>query len=239
MPITILPLVGQWEAFLIPLPAFPVPEEERAPVREFVRKVIAQLVKQQGCKLETFIQLTQLHLGDGASRLSNHGKEWMPSMGLGVWPDREPPHSWTMGELQDLVPGDKLRSMMDIALHVTRPEEGDNVRDVMLGLGTVLQFVLPAGTEEFLSAARHLLFSPIKDPSFTSFPFYIPLFEGKTISGASESQLELWLCGAHACIRESPEDQGILVFGKTALQDVLPLAGAVRSKEDSSWRIPS
>ena len=240
MTLTALTLAGEWEGFVIPLPTFPAEEAQLSPVRELVHRVAAELTKRVGGKLETFIQLTQLHLGDGAQRLSSHGKEWIPAMGLGVWPDREPPHAWTMAELRDLVPSDKLRPLMDIALHVTRSEQSDSARDIMLGLGTVLQFVVPPSRgEEFLAAAKRLLLPPIKDPSYTSFPFYVPLFEAKSVTGATEAQLESWLCGANACIRESPEDQGILIFAKAPMQEILNQAGAVKSTGHDAWRVSS
>jgi hypothetical protein len=144
-----------------------------------------------------------------------------------------------MAELQDLVPGEKLRPLMDIALRVTGLDRGDNARDVMLGLGTMLQFFVPGdGGEDFLGAAKRLLLPPIKDPSYTSFPFYVPLFQAKSITEAKETQLETWLCGARACIRESPEDQGILIFGKAPMHDVLSQAGVEKSTARDSWRIP-
>lgn len=237
--LTALSLAGEWNGFVIPLPSFPAPERQLQPARELVRRVTGQLLKHTGGRLETFLQLTQLHLGDGAQRVSSHGKEWIPAMGLGVWPDREPPHAWTMTELRDLVPTDNLRPLMDIALHVTRSEQGGNVCEVMLGLGTILQFVVPSiHGEDFFAASKQLLLPPIKDPSYTSFPFYVPLFEAKSVAKATESQLESWLCGATACVRESPEDQGILIFAKAPMEQILSQAG-VKSEGHDTWRISS
>lgn len=234
-----LSLKTGWSGYLLPLSAFPTPETELAPIRQFVGTVATLLAKQRPGDLETFIQLTQLHLGDGARRVSEHGREWMPVMGLGAWPDREPPHGWTQEELYSLVPGEKLRPMMDIVLHLTGAGKGNGARDAMLGLGTVLQFFVPTGRDKFLAAARNLLWPPIKDPSYSSFPFYIPLFEAKSISGATESQLESWLCGAHAFIRESYEDKGVLIFAREPLEDILKQAGAEKSSSDpDQWRVP-
>jgi hypothetical protein len=199
---------------------------------------MALLVKRDGGILETFIQFTQLHLGDGAKRLSSRGREWLPRQGLGVWPDREPPHGWTIEELQDLLPNEKVRSLMDIVLRITSPGKQHEARDVMLGLGTVLQFVVP-DKEAFLSTARNLLLPPITDPSYTVFPFYVPLLRGASITGARPDQLDTWMCGAHALLRESAEDQGILVLSTKSLDDILLQAGAIRtSSQGDEWSVP-
>jgi hypothetical protein len=226
-------LGGRYRAAVIPLSTFPAPEGEVAPVCEFLRKVVRHLVEHHRGSLDTFLQLTQLHLGDGSQRVSAHGREWMPSMGLGVWPHRDPPHGWTKDELQSLVPGETLRPMMDIVLRVGAQNKGDDARDVMLGLGTVLQFVIPSDSDQFLKAARALLWPPIKDPSYTAFPFYVPLFELGAVSGASESDLETWLCGARAVVRESPEDGGILIVSDESLDGALRQGGAAPLEETS------
>ena len=232
-------LAGPWAAGLIPLSGFPAAEAEIAPVRDFLGRVVAHLVERHRAALETFVQLTTLHLDDGARRVSANGREWMPSMGLGAWPNREPPHGWTQEELQALVPGEKLRPMMDIVLRIGVLQKGDAARDAMLGVGSILQFVVPPVPDQFLSATRALLLPPITDPCFTSFPFYVPLFELKAVEAASEPELNGWLCGAHACIRESPEDSGVLLIAEDTLPDVLRSAGAVPLDDDpDTWAVP-
>jgi hypothetical protein len=234
-------LGGRYRAAVIPLSTFPAPEEELAVVRGFLGNLVRLLVDRHHGSLDTFLQLTQLHLGDGSQRVSAHGREWMPSMGLGVWPDRDAPHGWTNDELQSLVPGETLRPMMDIVLRVGVQNKGNDARDVMLGLGTVLQFVV-SDPDQFLRAARALLWPPIKDPSYTAFPFYVPLFELRAVSGASESDLEKWLCGARAVIRESPEDSGILIVSDESLDAALRQAGAAPvegSTDDWAVRVQS
>lgn len=193
---------------------------------------------QKSPRIETFIRFAHLHLGDGPSRLSSHGREWMPMMGLGVWPDREPPTTWKLEELQDLAPGEKVPPLMDIVLRVTgSPEARSQARDVMLGLGTVIQLVSAIDTEGLLAATGKLLRPAIQDPSLTAFPFYMPLLEAKSVAEASASQLDAWSCGIDAYIRESPEDSGILILARS-LQPTLVQIGCVHPPADADeWEI--
>lgn len=236
--IVALALQEPWTGFVIGLSGFPAPEHELELAREFLNRMVPLLAKRSGGAPETFLQFTQLHLGDGAQRLSSRGAAWLPSMGLGVWPDREPPHSWTLEEMRDLVPTDKVRPLMDIALRIGAPEKAEEVRGIMLGLGTVLQCILPTGSKGFLEAARKLLLPPITDPCFTAFPFYVPLLEGKSVAGASASVLDTWSCGAGAYVRESPEDQGILVLVRGPIDDLLLQSGAIKESRNHEWRVP-
>lgn len=232
-----LALAEPWQGALIGLSGFPAPEDELAPVRNVLQRLVGAF-RGEAASLETFIQFSSLHLADGPARLSSHGRAWMPAMGLGVWPDREPPTRWTMEELRDLMPGDKVRPLMNILLRVTTPLEArEQARNVMLGLGSILQFVTKSADETLLASARALLRPAITDPSFTSFAYYIPLLEGKSVVRANVSQLDAWSCGAIAYLRESPEDKGILIISKV-LQKALHSLGAVESKSGSNeWEI--
>jgi hypothetical protein len=232
-----LGLRDPWSGFLLKISGFPTPVTELAGAREFLKKVMTLLLKRDGGVVETFIQFTQLHVGDGARRFADRARGWLPRQGLGVWPDREPPHSWTIEELRDLLPDEKIRPLMDIVLRICSHGKEEEARDAMLGIGTVLQFVVP-DREAFISAARNLLLPPITDPSYKCFAFYVPMLQTASIM-ANERQLETWMCGARVYIRESPEDQGILMLARAPLDDVLLQSGAIRaSSQDDEWSVP-
>lgn len=227
-----------WEGALLPLSAFPVPEDELVPARAFLQRLVTELMRTSPL-IETFIRFAHLHLGDGPSRLSGHGRLWMPMMGLGVWPDRKPPTTWTLEELQDLAPGEKVRPLMDIVLRVTgSPEARNQARDVMLGLGTVIHLISAIDGEELLAATGKLLLPAIQDPSLTAFPFYMPLLEAKTAVEASVSQFDAWSCGIDAYIRESPEDSGILILARSLEQTLLQIGAVHSTAEPNGWEVP-
>jgi|SRR5579863_7562478 len=238
--IRLLPLAapGPWKGVLLPVSSFPTPEAELAPVRMFLQKLVRS-IGTRAAVVETFIQLAGLHLADGAAHLTAHGQKWRPQMGLGVWPDREPPTGWTLEELQELVPGEKPRPLMNIALRLTGlPEARHQARDVLVGRGTIVQFLANLEGEKLLTRARDVLFPPIKDPSFTSFSFYIPLLETKSLAKATADQLDAWCCGAHAYIRESPEDAGILILSKSLDETLHRIGGSLSSTEPREWQVP-
>jgi hypothetical protein len=227
-----------WSAAVLPLSGFPAPQEELGPVRRFLEKLVKMAGENSAC-VETFIQLATLHLADGATHLSKNGRQWMPAMGLGVWPDREPPTGWTVEEMQQLVPGEQLRPLMNIALRVSGPVGARHqARDVLIGRGTIIQMFSNLQSDALLSGARDLLLPPIQDPSFTSFPYYIPLLEAKSVSGSKLQQLDAWCCGAHTYLRESVEDQGILIVSRSLNELLNRLGGALSEEETPEWRIP-
>lgn len=172
-------------------------------------------------------------------RLSEHGREWLPALGLGVWPDREPPKFWTMDDFMNLAEGEKPRTLMYQVLRVTTSlERRDGARDIMLGLGTIVQILTRDSGEDFLKRATLNISAPIKDPSFTCFPFYVPLFEVKTITNASAASIDQWMCGASLYIRESKEDNGILFVSRGPVKELLRSLGATPiDNGESEWEV--
>jgi hypothetical protein len=236
----LLPARDPWEAMVLPLSRFPTPEEELAPVRQLLREFRRLLGKERETSSEVFLQLAALYLGDGAARFARHAPDWNPRTGLGVWPDRPPPTLWTIEELSKLLPGQMPRPAMYQVFHITVfPVAGPDARDVMLGLGTVLEVLKPRSDPDWMERTKGLLLPPIQDPSLTSFPFYVPLLEGKSIAGADSAQLDAWLCGACSYIRESSEDSGILILAREPLRPILAqLGGVLETGLEPRWRIP-
>jgi hypothetical protein len=161
-----------------------------------------------------FLQVN--HLGKaGSARLVERTREWMPEMGLGVWPDRDPPTLWTHADFADLGPGERIRPLMYQVMPIAGA--GPNKRmalGVMLGVGAALEIVMPDDGEAFFEQSKALLVPPIKERALLSFSIYIPLFERKSCESAAPEQLDSWFCGASAYMRESVEDNGVLIVSK-------------------------
>ncbi len=226
-----------WEACLVPFSAFPLPSQEAQVAREFLGKLTPLVSAAHKLNSEVFIQFPYLSHGDGATRFTDHARQWKPEMGLGVWYGRQPPALWTMEEMQKLEPGEKLRPLCHKVLRITNGEGGQNqAREVMLGVGTILQILTPDKPDLFLRRAKEHLLPSIQERTFRKFPYYLPILEGKSVAGITREELEQWLCGASVYIRESVEDKGLLILSRIPLAGFLEKLGAHRENQ-TDWRI--
>ena len=112
-----------------------------------------------------------------------------------------------------------------------------NARDQMLGFGVVMEMLgaeaspvlLKKGTDQFLPG--------IEDPSFRAFPFYVPLFEQRTLEKSSGADLDRWSCGATLYIRESAEDRAIVIASREPLGPIFQKLGG--KPLGRGWEIPA
>jgi len=228
-----------WEAVFLPVSEFPVPEEKMLPIRKLWGACRQAFLKGGELPSEVFLQTN--HLGRvGSARLVDHAREWMPDLGLGVWPDREPPRLRTHADFQDLGPGEKMQPMMYQLMKISGEAlTKKKALATMLGTGVALEIVTPEGGEAFLKRSRALLRPPIKEPGFRRFPFYVPILELQSLESATREQLDTWFCGASAYIRESVQDNGILIVSKAPLGPVLEkMCGEFLREPEPLWRIP-
>jgi hypothetical protein len=236
-----LEVQAPFEAFMLPVSSFPVPEDELIRLKHFLSLFTATAVGQLKLSVEVFVHMTRLqHRGGSSVRFSSHGREWLPKLGLGIWPDRPPPTLWTQQDFRNLAPGEMPRNLMDQVFLISKSAEAkENARDIMLGVGAVVQVLTPDPTATFLKNAQDLLLPPIKDPSYSCFPFYVPLLEKKSILGATQGQLDSWFCGASLYIRESFEDAGLLIASRVPLDPVVrKIGGRSEPERRPGWVIP-
>lgn len=229
---------GDWEYYVLPVSDFPAPEDEIAPLRRFMIKLCSSLEEQFEVRPEIFFQYTQLELGDAAARLSAHGREWMPKVGLGVWPDRPAPCMYKPEDITSLGIGERPRRIMYQLFQVTTGLEARHqALEVMLGTGATLQMMSREPADVMIEHGRRCFLTNITDPSYTAFEYYLPLLEARTIASASGSgEITDWCCGAMFYIRESPEDKGILIASATPLAPVLErLGGRLISGAEPEW----
>ncbi len=210
-------------------------------MREFLRTLCASLAKAGCLSVEMLILFNQLYLGDGPTRFCDHAREWQPQQGLGVWPDREPPTLWTPADFHYLKPGEKPKDFMYQLFRVSGSlPVKEQARDVMLGLGTIIEIMTEGSSDGLLQKSRDLLLPPIKERAFRSFRFYLPLLERKSLEGAKPGQLDDWFCGASVYIRESFEDKAILIASRVPLEPILKnLGGRLEGGPAPEWRIPA
>jgi hypothetical protein len=231
-----------WDAVLLPVSAFPMPDNEPSAIGSFIRMLEISEAASHTLSVETFIQVEQSDGVECRRLYFEHARQWMPEVGLGVWPDREPPASHSRQEIMSLAAGKKLRKLMYQVLRITNPSQKTKGQalDTMLRLGPMLHIITPASGEAFLNTASAVLLPPIKDPSFTCYPFYVPLFEVKSLASATPEQLDSWFCGASTYIRESFEDRGVLVVSRRPLSPVFEGLGSQFEQDpEPVWRVPA
>ena len=229
-----------WNAYLISVTRFPAPAAEASQLSDFLDRLLGPLRSPVQFASEVFIQLEQLPGKEAHTAFSDHAREWLPETGLGVWPDREPPAIWTQEEFMNLTPGDKLRPLMFQLFRITTPPAARlKAWRVMLGFGSILEIMVEGSAKSFFEATRSTFLQKIQDRSYRAFPFYAPLLERKTIENASSDDLQQWCGAASVYIRESFEDQGILILSRRPLDHLFE--GWVATRQTGAqkyWQYP-
>jgi hypothetical protein len=225
------------DAFLLPVSGFPVPDAELTHLRTFLRNLSGAILRNQSLSLEVFVQVAQLSVGDGIARFSAHSREWKAKMGLGVWPDRQPPTIWTKEEFLELGPDERPRRLVHQLFRIGGTTDvRQSAHDCMLGIGVVMNIITRDETKALLEKGKAALFPHITDPSFRSFSYYLPLLDRNSLLAGNAQQLDNWLCGSSFYIRESFEDKGILIASRDRLKPVLDGLGEL-SQSGGDWHL--
>ena len=163
----------------------------------------------------------------------------MPSIGLGVWPDRPPPELWSVEQVKEFMPGQSPPTLMYQVLRVTTDQKArSHARDTMLGLGTTISVFPQQQSDDFFAKTREVLLPPIKQRVFKMLPFYMPLFDMKSLTNSAASDLAEWFCGAGLYIRESYHDKGILIAADRPLAPLFESLGCrYDDGSEPAWRI--
>jgi hypothetical protein len=225
-------------AVLVPTKGFPIVEAEIGAVREFLRLLREALSSEWKLSGELFLQHDQMHKADAAGRFADSAKQWRPRLGLGLWPGRNLPALWTKEEFMALEPGQKMRKVSYKLFRAERtPKVQDSMWEVMLGLGTLLEIWLPSDDLGFFKRTREFIVPQIQERAFRNYLFYAPLLAAKDLGSVGIDQ---WLCGASAYIRESVEDQGILIATNFPLDPLLErLVARMNRHERPTWQTAS
>jgi hypothetical protein len=235
----VLPSASPWQTFLLPVSGFPVPKPESEAACGVVARLSAAAAKRWKLSPEVFMQLEQLRGKECRYIFADHGKKWLPEVGLGVWPDREPPGIWTKEELESSAPGGKLRPLMFQVFRITSGGDARReARDTLFSFGPVLEILTAENSDAFLASAKAVYLRFIKDRSYRCYPYYVPLLEGKTMEKASPQELKEWCTGVSVYIRQSFEDRGILITAPVSLTELFEEVGGKCNSQRTEWFFP-
>ncbi|MGB9610977.1 MAG: hypothetical protein ACPL7M_08390 [Bryobacteraceae bacterium] len=172
---------------------------------------------------ETFLglQMWRLHEDSKADILAQKGASWNPDFGIGVWLDQGPPTLWTAEEFMRLPPGSSLRPPMWTVIAVSPAATGGKaeVWRQMAGSGILLEFSVTGPLQAYLRENLTFFRNWIQEAAIRSQPFFVPLVRSSTFESAAYSVLEKNFLAVDTYLRESAEDEALLVVSR---QPVLP-----------------
>ena len=226
--LTIEPVVSEtgWSVYRIPLGGFAVKMELRPMLRQFYA-ALDQQVRKHHPQMSAFLQYNQLNIENAGFLLAERGRDWMPEVGIGYEPHKPPPTLWTKEEFLSLGVGEMPRPMMNQLFLITTGEEASQQAvNELAGLGPVLVMRGPAPIQDVKQQARSRFQPLIQDIALKNFAWYVPLLNLKTFTSASAANFRPWTCGLTYYLRESPEDQGVVIACEEPLAGALGAAGA-------------
>ncbi len=226
--LTIEPCVNDtgWSVYKIPLGSFAVKRELRPVLAAFYSALDAR-VKTRHTQLSAFLQYNQLNIENAGMLLAERGRDWMPDVGIGYEPHKPPPTLWTRDDFLSLGIGEMPRPMMNqLFLVTTGDEQSLRAMNELAGLGPVLAMRGPAPIKEVMNLGKDRFQPLIQDLALKNFSWYVPLFNLKSFESANALTFRPWTCGLTFYLRESPEDQGVLIACEEPLAGAFEAAGA-------------
>lgn len=151
----------------------------------------------------------------------------------------DPPASWTKEEFEEAALENKRpRRLSYQVFHITGSHPAKRqAHDQMLRFGPLLEFLSREDAPAIFPRGEATLLPAIRDPSYTCFPFYVPLIEVNALTKATPEKLSSWF-GDSIYIRESFEDRGILLVSSLPLSMILDELGGQRGQNGLIWRVP-
>jgi hypothetical protein len=211
----------EWNAGILKVSALPISAREEADFRAAAQILYERLeTEHRDSVQEVFFQFHAFNPGHDVELLMKYGPNWMPDFGLGIWPEREPPRLWTKEEFEEMEVG-SMRPMMYKACRITADDRSRrHAWDTMLGRGHLL-LIGVSDPVEFFKAERRVFQPSIQERLLASFPFYVPFLTASVLVSSPTIQLDAWLPFVRYYLRESAEDQGLLVISQKSLTSLL------------------
>ena len=207
---------------------FPLSEEERADLIDVLAGCQRWMERQQNklMRREILIQMTQLPRPGGATVLSRNSSRWIPSLAMGVWPDREPPRSMTKRDFTHRLPGQKFPTLSHEVRRILAKDEDArlDVEEQMAGSGALLEIVASEGWAERDGRQISMwLKGKIDDDVYRSYPLYVPLLDAETLIRLSKDERDACLAGVDLYLREDPDDESIFLVARTSFERALEM----------------
>lgn len=208
-----------WSAVVLTQP-FPVPVERRLAYRRIVDTLLRLLPEAQPpYELEAFLQMDRIDHRKESSLLRDMGS-LLGDYGLGYYPDQPPPTTWTKEEVLALFPPAKLRPLFYNVIQVESDQAAVNkAQDIFLGGGAFVR-AFCAEKNVFYPRATTQFKPLVAERKLRMFPYYAVQLTRHAVETVDAVTIDAWACGAQLYLRESNEDNGLLILRKG---DLIPV----------------
>jgi len=204
---------------------YPLGPEISAPLRTLLAMLL-RTASAGGLSSGTFLQ--NEYIKNGRDSFDAHISEWAPESGLGVWPDRPPPELWKISDIFRMARGERVPLTYRVYRLTKGPRADSQAFDMLLGSGMVMTIVHKGSVNELLERYKDIYLPAIKQPNLRILPFYVPLLDLKSLQSSHADDLSKWLGGAQFYLRESPQDNAVVVVTDSDLNALFERAGAKR-----------
>ena len=174
---------------------------------------------------DIYLQMTQLERPSGSLLISRNGSRWKPALGLGVWPDREPPQPLNEDDFKNLGPGQTLPETCFQIMRICAVEESIQTEVIaqMAGTGALLTVLAAQGWgQPQQDAISERLEASMTADAFTGYPFYFPLLDANSLGSLHKQDFDALLPDVAVYIREDLDESALLIISRIPLNAFFP-----------------
>jgi hypothetical protein len=235
-----------WHAFRAELPAFPLPEQLRAPLNNLFTQMSRVVSELLGLQPTLWLDTAELHKDGGARLFSSHARKWSPTMGFCFDPTGPAPRTLEFSDLMNAPYGTPPRIYDRSAIFVSNLQETTAAYRLMCGRGlsSALFFAaavpaISAAVDRFMINSRATLEPLVASNSFKHHNFYLPLFSSASLARAAREDLLAWMGDVEIYLREVPEDKELLLLAKRDMISIFQRLGMERLSpgDASAWAV--
>lgn len=219
-------------AAVVKISHFPVAADDGAKLHAFLTALLR--IAGAGLNLEVLFQ--NEYFAKGRDLVNPHLPEWRPEVGLGVWPNRPPPELWKKSDMFRMARGERVPLMYQVSWIAAGPKAASRALDLLLGRGMIVAIFHAGPASELMADYKQTFLPAIQVPNLRILPFYVPLLDLQSLHQAQPGDLRCWLGKARFYLRESPQDNAILLIADTDLNVILERSSA-RRDGPHSWLV--
>lgn len=207
-----VPIDSPFEAAILKTGKLPLDKEAGESLGRVLLPWLRELAERMSLEHAMWLQGAELHSSNAVDLLVKHGAEWMPDIGLGIRPDGEPPRMLRDDDFRKRRWNDPIKIKHETAFHLAGgAAAAESAIRLLCGSGTMLYCLLDAPVQIYLAEQRALWLPTIQEPAFRAHPFYVPFIDAGSLGNKEASRLMSWMGRARLYLRESTEDEGLVI----------------------------